>query len=132
MKIKFPIDCQSFILSIIFHQILPLLPLFIEYIYSHDITDKSITISASMYAFAISFSSKHQLSFGLFLFIGIILAVTFGSISVPKSIFPLYNSLIFWIIIGIFIIHSVERIGRHLIDKEPYFLFEIKDEEKGK
>lgn len=116
-----------FISAVVFFQLLPLIPLWFEYMHTKDISMDSYILCASMYAFATGFSSKKEWMLGLCFLIGILIAGSYkGQVITTKSALPFLDSTITYCIIGVFVMHSIERWGRHINGKEPFFLFNLK------
>jgi hypothetical protein len=112
---------ENFISSVLIHQILPLAPLLFEFGYTNFISQKSLMISVAMYAFSIAFSSKYRLVFSVCLFIGIITSGMYGTVKIEEHA-TLYSISCF-VLVGVFIIHFVERYQRHIGEDEEFFLF---------
>jgi hypothetical protein len=121
---------QNFLSSVLLNQLLPLLPLLVEFL-SHDhISDKSLTLTASMYGFTTGFSSKQKIIFSLCLFMGILMACVLGSYREDQDATLLsLNSFIILIVFGT---HFAERYDRHVNDDEIFFLFYKNQKEIGK
>lgn len=115
---------QSFIASIALHQILPLMPLFIEFMYLNHVTDKSLTMTSAIYAFSIGVSSRSQATLGLCILIGILMSASYGAIKqYPVDSYPAcYTFLSFWLILIVFAIHLIERFRRHINENEDFLL----------
>jgi hypothetical protein len=79
---------QSYLTSIVFHLLAPLIPLIIEYIYTGDVLLRSLTMSSSMYAMLIGITSKSQLMFSVSILISVLLASSYGAISPEKQRIP--------------------------------------------
>lgn len=56
---------QEYFLCLLFHMILPLLPIGFEFWLTGEIDDKTFALATSMYSIAIGISSKIKLFFGL-------------------------------------------------------------------
>lgn len=112
---------SNFISCVLLNQVLPLIPIFIEYQSSGHVSDKSLALTASMYAFATGASSKQKIVFALCLVVGLLTALSFGTIRQQEnaSIFSL-NSLLIGIV---FVTHCIERYDRHINDEEVFLLF---------
>jgi len=113
-------DFESFILCIVFHMTLPLLPIILELLFTRTISAKSLTIAAAMYSISIGISSKNFIVFGLTVATSIIFAAFFGFVSgLPATAISQFQNSIdvskwsYLTIISIFALHSVERIIRH-------------------
>jgi len=119
---------QSFLASIALHQLLPLIPLFIEYKYLGFITDKSMTMTASIYAFSIGVSSRSQATLGLCILIGILMSASYGAVQkcTIDNHPEFYELNAFWLIIVVFLIHFIERFRRHINEDEEFILIKRK------
>jgi hypothetical protein len=83
-----------------------------------------------MYAFATGFSSKKEWMLGVCFFIGILIAGSYkGQVIVAKSAMPFSNGITYCLL-AIFLMHFIERWGRHINGKEPFFLFNLSNQEK--
>lgn len=118
-----------FISAIVFFQLLPLIPLWFEYMHTADVTMDSYILCVAMYSFATGFSSKKEWMLGICFFIGILIAGCYKSkvIGVTSAI-PFTDTYITYCLIAVFMMHFIERWGRHLIDNEPFFLFNLKSQ----
>ncbi len=120
-----------FISAVVFFQLLPLIPLWFEYMHTKDISMDSYILCASMYAFATGFSSKKEWMLGVCFLIGILLSGSYkGKVIESTSAMPFINSGISYCIIIVFLMHFFERWGRHIQDREPFFLFNLNEESK--
>jgi hypothetical protein len=116
-----------FISAVIFFQLLPLIPLWFEYMHTKDVSMDSYILCASMYAFATGFSSKKEGILGICFLIGVLLSGCYkGQVIDAKSALPFLDTGITYSIIAIFLMHFIERWGRHIKGKEPFFLFNLK------
>lgn len=121
-----PPHWAEYILCLVFHLLLPLLPLLIEFISTRRIGGSSLTLAVAMYAIGIGGSSRNRLLFGLTVVVSIIYSVAFGLLlgkgvqddGTGASTF--YAS---WALVGIFVIHALERYNRHVVDRAPYWEF---------
>jgi len=113
-----------FVASVVFFQILPLIPLWFEYQHNEGIAKDSLILCASMYAFATGFSSRYQWQLSICFLIGILLAGSYRPVHGEKlTALSLGNSVTFYTIVMVFVMHLIERYSRHVIDKEPFFSF---------
>ena len=117
------IAVQNYISFIVLRLFLPLMPLSISYIYDGNISAKVMTLTASMYAVTQCLSTKHILNFSISIFIGLVLAASYGAIDPKLSAFPLTTCTQVYAIITIMIMHGFERYSRHITDREPFFNF---------
>ena len=120
-----------FISAVVFFQLLPLIPLWFEYMHTKDVSMDSYILCVSMYAFATGFSSKKEWMLGVCFFIGILIAGSYkGQVIVSKSAMPFIDSGITYCLLAIFLMHFFERWGRHIDGKEPFFLFNLTNPSK--
>lgn len=129
--IKMKENVQSFLASIALHQILPLIPLVIEYKYLGFVSDRSLTMTASIYSFSIGVSSRSQATLGLCILIGILMAASYGAVKecTSENHPEFYEMLAFWLIALVFIIHFIERYRRHIMEDEEYIIIKRKGAE---
>lgn len=122
-------NIQSFIASIALHQILPLIPLFIEYRYLGHVTNKSLTMTSAIYAFSIGVSSRSQATLGICILIGILMSASYGAIKeYPIEEYPKFHTFVaFWLILIVFLIHLIERYRRHINENEDFILIKRKN-----
>ena len=118
-----PRHWQEYILCILYHLGLPIMPLGLEYILAGKITVEAATLVASMYAVATSCSSRNLLTFGLGIIVGLIFANLFGIISggVAKVSIPIEFPIVSILIL--FFAHAVERFNRHVREGENFWKF---------
>jgi len=114
---------ENYLLCLLFHMLLPLLPLALELWQIGNVSEKSLTLAASMYSIAIGVSSRSQLFFGITIVISIILAVAYGIASGPQQPLPRSGTFAFGSICTVFILHTLERYNRHIVDKLPFLEF---------
>jgi hypothetical protein len=120
-----------FISAVVFFQILPLIPLWFEYMHSKDVSMDSYILCVSMYAFATGFSSKKEWMLSICFLIGILIAGSYkGQVIDSKSALPFQGSGVSYCLLLIFIMHFFERWGRHINGKEPFFLFNLSNTTK--
>jgi hypothetical protein len=112
---------ENFISSVLIHQMLPLAPLLFEHGYNHYVSQKSLMISVAMYAFSIAFSSKYRLVFSACLVTGIIASGMYGAVKSNEQ--ATFMSISCFTLVGVFLIHFVERYKRHIGENEEFFLF---------
>jgi hypothetical protein len=110
----------NFLAAVIFYQIIPLIPLWFEWKHTGDVKMDSFTLSVSIYSFAIGFSSKYTGQLAICFLIGLLQAGAYSGNS-PQSALPFYNTLTFYSLLLIFIMHTIERYKRHYLGKEPFF-----------
>ena len=118
-----PKSCQDYLLSILYHLILPLLPLIIEYWITAEVKESSLMLVASLYSVSIGASSRNRLLFGISILIGILFAVAFGVLSSGTAQLPHCKVFGYVCIISIFCIHALERYNMHIIEGLSYWRF---------
>ncbi|MBM9500115.1 hypothetical protein JWG44_07615 [Leptospira sp. 201903071] len=128
MKLQIPIRIQSFILSILLNQTLPLIPLVIELFYKKTILQSSLVLTASIYSFTLGIVSINQMYFGFSILVGLLSGCYYGSVLQTDNALPLQSNLSFWLIALMFLLHTIERFDRHINNREPFFLFNTKED----
>lgn len=132
-----PEHWQNYLLCVLLHMVLPLFPIGMELWRTGTVTNASITLAASMYAIGIGLSSRSRLLFGLALVASLAFAFAYGaavgnaSMGTPNSSagqanpLPLpYATAAAWCgIVAFFVAHALERLNRHVIDREPFLEF---------
>lgn len=119
-----------FISAVVFFQLLPLIPLWFEYMHTNTIEMDSYILCASMYCFTTGFSSKEEWMLGVCFLIALILTAMYKTeYSANTPVFPLNNSITLCLSV-VFLMHFIERFRRHFIQREPFFLFNLKKEDK--
>jgi hypothetical protein len=113
---------QNWLLSVLFHMLLPLLPILLELIFTNAISEQSITLAASMYTIEIGVSSRNRAIFGITIILSIIYAAIFGFVAGAHTV-EISKSFSFIGILSVFVMHLLERINRHVIEKEPFLEF---------
>lgn len=134
-----PDHWQQFFACVIFHMILPFSPILIEFfLMNNPISEKSITLSASMYVLSIGVSSRNILIFCAASVISVAFAVAFGFISAPQilpnQIPSNLNLITLMFMVAISIPYISERYNRHVVSQEPFLIFmsQKKDDENAR
>lgn len=128
-KFRFPVPpehWQHYLLCILLHMLLPLLPIAIEFWRTKTVGEKSLTLAASMYAIAIGISSANILLFGFCIFTSITFAIAYGIVSTQNIPLPHCEAFAIWGIIAVFVLHALERYNTHVADKVPFLSFTVK------
>jgi hypothetical protein len=136
----------TFIICVLLHLGLPLAPLFIELVITGDVSEKSVSVGATMYAASIGVSSRWKLTLAAVVLAIICFSPMYGIAlthhdAVPSPAEKAYTlnqqdahleylvhvgmkkySLI--LIAGVFILHLTERFNRHVLRKEPFWNFD--------
>ena len=119
-----PQHFQEFGLCIMFHMLLPLVPLGVEWYLASKISDRSLTLATAMYATAIAISSRSKLFFGCGVFITIMHSIAFGWVQNSSNVLSSnLRSASVWCIIFVFLFHAFERYNRHIVDLVPFWDF---------
>ncbi|EFC4085598.1 TPA: hypothetical protein KZS50_000468 [Escherichia coli] len=125
-------EWSNYLLCLLLHMSLPLLPLGFETLVRSDHLPsiQTLNITAAFYAISIGLSSKNVAMFGLGIFVSICFSVVFGIVSSNPNSDPNLNfndNLYFYspiaCIVAIFVIHACERYNRHVADCTPFFEF---------
>lgn len=142
-RFDLPEHWQQFLLCLLFHLLLPLAPIAIEYFTIGYMKTSTLTISAAMYAISIGTSSKSPLEFGLYIAGSFIFAVMFGVHSANESIIPaerLNTALSVWnnsktsavlFMVLVVVIHGFARYNRHIVFRQPFWEFLKKEGDAG-
>lgn len=114
---------QHYFGCIILHLFLPVLPLVLELIISNKISDASITLAVAIYAVSTGLASQNLAIFSMSLIISLIYTFLYGANAYAlKYETELLGSLYAnYILVAIFLTHSIERFKRHIIDKAPFW-----------
>jgi hypothetical protein len=130
----------ALVMCVILHMGLPLAPLAIEYLVTGHFTPESLSISAVMYCATLGVSSRWRVVLATVIAILIFFAPLYGIALSHNEMFPtppphktdirmeqlvhhdlgLYSGLL---IVGIFVLHLIERVNRHVIQHEPFWNF---------
>lgn len=110
----------NFLAAVIFYQVIPLIPLWFEWEHTGDIKMDSFILTVSVYSFAIGFSSKYIGQLAMCFLFGILEAGAYSGNS-PQSAIPFYNSLTFYCLSLVLVLHGAERYKRHYVGNEPFF-----------
>ena len=117
-------EWQNFLLCILLHMALPLLPLILELWFTHSVSERTMTLSGAMYTIAIGVSSRDRLLFGLATVLSILLASAFGYVaSGGESLFGGRYIPAFMILL-VFALHIGERYNRHVAERRPFLRFD--------
>lgn len=122
-----PREWENFLICVMLHMALPLLPLTLEWAFSQTVSDKMMTLAASMYTIAIGLSSRNFLLFGAALFLSICLAAVFGFVASGGGPFSPSGILAIISVAVVFVFHAGERYNRHVVEENPFLEFIKKD-----
>ena len=123
-------EWENFVLCLMLHLILPLIPLGAEFVRRSYVSDASLTLGAAMYAISIGGSSRNKLQFGFSILMCITYSIAFGiiagrnandlpsaGISTPSNFYAGIGFVL------IFAFHALERYNRHVVESRPYWEF---------
>ncbi|ENV36837.1 hypothetical protein F959_01644 [Acinetobacter venetianus RAG-1 = CIP 110063] len=116
----------AFLLCILAHMLLPLLPLGIEWLITNTISDNSITITIAIYAMGIGMSSTNPIIALICILIGFIFSVLYGvTLTASMKDIELNLAISTWskfALGAIFIPHAIERYNRHVANLQPFHI----------
>jgi len=117
---------QNYALCLIFHLLLPLVPILSETVFAGSVRVSTLYLTASLYGLTLGSSAHSRLLFGAGVVISLLLAGAFGwaaslemkhVTTLPGTTVPLI------VILVLFVIHALERYNRHIVDRAPYWEF---------
>ncbi|UCV04978.1 hypothetical protein [Dechloromonas denitrificans] len=113
-------EVEAFGVSIVFVIVLPLVPVFAEYVIKNDLASATATLAASMYSLTIGTSSRNPLLLALGVVAGLAFAMLFGAVLNAANI-PSYTTVAALITIAAFaLVHACERWNRHAVEKKSF------------
>lgn len=119
-----PDEWSEFLMCLMLHMLLPLLPLLLEAIIRKGMPSApTISLTTALYSMSIGLSSKSKALFGLSILLGIIFSAVFGMVTGQRQIAngtSVYSAIS---IFFVFIMHFCERYNRHVIDCYPFLEF---------
>lgn len=120
-----PPHWEEYLLCVLLHMALPFLPLLFELLFSSTstVSEKSLMLFSAMYALSIGLSSNSKLMFGFTVVISIFFSVAFGVVAGGGNSIPNSEVYSYLALLGIFIVHGLERYNRHVIDQTPFWDF---------
>jgi len=130
-------EYSQFIACILLHLLLPLIPLLLEYIVTKSVSTQSLTLIAAIYSISIGRTTKNVAQFAISIVISLIFSACYGitvqsykttteSATTTGEIVNEYAILDFFailVILIIFIMHSLERYNKHVLDMVPFLNF---------
>ena len=115
---------EQFGSCLIFHFIVPLLPFFVEWMGRGKVSPETLTVGAAVYVMAIGASSRSMFLFALSVLLSIVYSVLFGFvISGNTGVTANAPRIVGWSVLLVVLIHLVERIKRHIVQRTPYLEF---------
>lgn len=121
MKTKTSDKVQEYGLCILFHLVLPLLPIFLEKWISGAISSKSLLLCTAIYAVAIGNNSRYKLIFGISIIISFIFAVSFGVVAAGKASLSYSEESAMLTLSLLFISSLIEKYGVHIVDGRTFW-----------
>ncbi len=119
---------QTFFLCVILHMLLPLLPLGFEFWSTQTVSDRTMTLAASMYTIAVGASSRNPALFGLAILLSISLAAAFGFASSERQALSGSGHVSAGAILLVFVFHVIERYNRHVAEGRPFLPFDREED----
>ena len=125
MATKFPAINEAwtaFLLCLIVHMSLPLLPLAVEWLITGIVTKSSLTITIAIYAMTIGASSTNSIIAIICIITGIIFSVLYGVTLIQNTYqFQVDTMWISKMALAVVIVpHVIERYNRHVVDLQPF------------
>lgn len=118
---------STFLACIVVHMTIPLIPLGLERYIENTLSEKSIVITAAMYAIALGISSRWMWFVFTAFALSLIYSSLFGYISresiLAANLQHAIDSKGLWTISFLWATHSLERFNRHIQLREPFFEF---------
>jgi hypothetical protein len=136
---------ENYLLCLLFHLLVPLLPIGFEAAFTGTVKQSSMLLAASFYIIGIGVSSVSRLFFGASIVVGLIFAAIYGNEvarNMPSGTPPAAvarqaqgggpregNPWPAFALLGFGVAHAGERFMRHVIGRAPYFEFLPEEEE---
>ena len=118
-----PDQWQQYGLCLLFHLLLPFLPLVIEWIVLGHMEEKTFFLFLSVFPLSIGVTSRSALLFGVTIVIGLLYSIFFGLIAGSLHLNPMTTTWGYFCLFAVILIHSMERYNRHVADLEPFWEF---------
>ena len=112
---------QQFLVCVLFHFLLPLLPLVALWFMDQHITEQEFLLTAAIYILAIGTSSKSKLILALSIVIAMLFTAACGRHVVANSVIPISEKMLTVIaFVAVIIPHLFERYNRHVVLRAPF------------
>jgi hypothetical protein len=112
---------QHFLVCILFHFLLPLLPLVALWFMDRHITEQEFLLTAAIYLRAIGTSSRSKLILALSIVIAMLFTAACGRHAGPNAAMPVSEKMLTVIAFVVVIVpHLVERYNRHVVFLIPF------------
>jgi hypothetical protein len=118
-----PDSIREYLLCILFHMLLPFLPLVIEAVLLSHVERKTLLLFFSVYPLSIGISSQSRLLFGITVAISVVYSTFFGVVSAAMSISNGAYTAGYLSVAVVMLTHSQERYNRHVADGKPFLEF---------
>lgn len=117
---------SEYILCLLLHMVLPLLPLLMEYLFTKNISESSLSITTAIYSISIGLSSKNKAMFGYCILVGVLFSAIYG-VAVSQTALEINISTFCFVALStVFLFHAAERYNRHVVDCQSFLLFNDK------
>jgi hypothetical protein len=113
----------EYLLCVLFHFLLPLLPLLIEAAMEGAINHKTLILFLSVYPLSLGISSRSKFVFGLGVVTGLTYAIFFGIASALLTAPNWVKTLGYLCASLVALLHLFERYNRHIAEDRPFLEF---------
>jgi hypothetical protein len=120
---EMPGHWQQFALCLLFHLLVPCIPLGIEWVVLGHVENKTLLLFVAVYPLSIGVSSRSSLMFGITVIVGLVYSIFFGLISGNVLLNPNVYKVGAKCLAGLVLIHAGERYNRHVVDGESFWEF---------
>ena len=118
-----PDHWQQFALCLLFHLLVPCIPLGIEWVVLGHVENKTLLLFVAVYPLSIGVSSHSSLMFGITVVVGLVYSIFFGLISGNVLLNPNIYRVGTVGLIALVLLHTCERYNRHVADQESFWEF---------
>lgn len=118
-----PEHFQEFLLCILFHLLLPLMPLMAEAAALGRVEGKTPLLFFAIYPLSIGVTSRSRLMFGATVVVGLSFSIFFGLLAGGTQISSAAYQLGYLCLGAIVLVHCCERYNRHVVDRDPFWEF---------
>lgn len=135
-----PIPWENYVLCVLFHLVLPLVPVGFEILLTRQVRPSSLLLTVSCYLIAMGVSSASRLYFGVTLVFGLLFATMYGhqvafevarvttaGVAGTSRFATLIVTVSTALVFGL--LHGSERYRRHVLEEKPYWIFIPEKEE---
>jgi hypothetical protein len=117
-------EWQQFWICVLFHFLLPLLPLFALWFMDQHVSEHEFLLTAAIYTFAIGTSSRSKLIFALSIVFAILFTMACGRQNATNGAIPFPERILSGIaFLAVIVPHILERYNRHVVFHAPYLEF---------